>query len=298
MRSASGSVARTISACCRAARSIAAFFRVRGRYGRKVAVRDILFFYRDDVRKAEFAERFGDEDDSGSVYRRVDDFQVVMGGDGFGRQRQRMNGVEVDRVEGFVENDDVVFVSVGEHLIRRRDLLHLRDDVFVVRSHYLSAVVPVRFVAVILFRVVRGGDDHAAVAFQLADGEAQLGRRTERVEQVNLESVRCEDVGDAFRKQPAVVAAVVPDSDLDLLTRKGFFQVVRKALRSHADRVDVHPVGAYPHDAAQAARAEFEVFVEALGQLAQVVIHKIFDLLFRVFVVVSGEPFFGSLLND
>lgn len=62
---------------------------------------DILFFYRDDVRKTEFAERFGDEDDSGSVYRRVDDFQVVMGGDGFGRQRQRMNGVEVDRRRRF-----------------------------------------------------------------------------------------------------------------------------------------------------------------------------------------------------
>ena len=189
-------------------------------------------------------------------------------------------------------------LSLCPFLIRRRDLLHLRDDVFVVRSHYLSAVVPVRFVAVILFRVVRGGDDHAAVAFQLADGEAQLGRRTERVEQVNLESVRCEDVGDAFRKQPAVVAAVVPDSDLDLLTRKGFFQVVRKALRSHADRVDVHPVRADSHDSPQAARAELQIFIKTFGKLFRIVVYQLCNLLFRVFVVVSGEPFFGSLLND
>ena len=129
------------------------------------------------------------------------------------------------------------------------------------------------------------------MAFQLADGEAQFGRRTQCVEQKNGESVRGENVGDALGEHTRIIAAVMAHGDPDLLAREVLAQVVGKPLCGSAYRVDVHAVGTHAHDAAQAARTEFQILVKALGQLLPIVIHQIAHLLFGRFVVVAVEPF-------
>ena len=50
------------------------------------------------------------------------------------------------------------------------DLVDYGNRVLVVRSEHLGAIVPIRLVPVIFFRVVRSGQDNTALASQLADG--------------------------------------------------------------------------------------------------------------------------------
>ena len=128
------------------------------------------------------------------------------------------------------------------------------------------------------------------MAFQLADGEAQFGRRTQCVEQKNGESVRGENVGDALGEHTRIIAAVMAHGDPDLLAREVLAQVVGKPLCGSAYRVDVHAVGTHAHDAAQAACTEFEVFVKALDKFFHIVVHQVFNLLLGSFVIVAVKP--------
>ena len=128
------------------------------------------------------------------------------------------------------------------------------------------------------------------MAFQLADGEAQFGRRTQCVEQKNGESVRGENVGDALGEHTRIIAAVMAHGDPNLLAREVLAQVVGKPLCGSAYRVDVHAVGTHAHDAAQAARTEFEVFVKALDKFFHIIVHQVFNLLLGSFVIVAVKP--------
>ena len=206
-----------------------------------------------------------------------------------------MDAVEVLLVEILAQHHDVLGVEPRADHAHVGDAADLLDDVAVVGGGHLGAVGPVGLVAVVLLGVVRGGDHHARVAFQLADGEAQLGGRAQRVEQVGGEAVRCEDVGHALGELARVVAAVVRHGHADGLAREVLLEVFGQALRGGAHRVGVHAVRACAHDAAQTARTEFQILVEALDELFHIVIHQVFDLLPGLLVVLLAEPPFGFL---
>ena len=247
----------------------------------------------DDVREAEFGERGGYEPHAGAVHRRVDDLHIVELADAFGREGEFMHLVQVDFVEAFVEDRDLFGVAAREDHADVGDLLHLGDDVLVVGRGNLCAVGPVGLVTVVLLGVVGGGYNDTRVAFEFADGEAQLGRRTECVEEEYRKSVRCEDIGHAFGEHARIVAAVVGHGDADLLARKVLFKVVRETLRGGSDRIDVHAVRTHAHDAAQASRTEFEILVEALYEFFHVVVHQVFDLFLGLLVIGAVEPCLG-----
>ena len=118
----------------------------------------------------------------------------------------------------------------------------------------------------------------------------QFGRRTQCVEQKNGESVRGENVGDALGEHTRIIAAVMAHGDPNLLAREVLAQVVGKPLCGSAYRVDVHAVGTHAHDAAQAARTEFEVFVKALDKFFHIVVHQVFNPLLGSFVIVAVKP--------
>jgi len=50
------------------------------------------------------------------------------------------------------------------------DFVDFGNRILVMRSDHLGAIVPIRLVPVIFFRVVRSGQDNTALASQLADG--------------------------------------------------------------------------------------------------------------------------------
>ena len=73
-----------------------------------------------------------------------------------------------------------------------------------------------------------------------------------------------------------------------------FLDVVGETLGGHRHGVDVHAVGAGTHDAAQAASAELEVAVEALGEFVRVLVEHVLHALSRFFIVLLCEPRFCS----
>ena len=167
------------------------------------------------------------------------------------------------------------------------------------RSQHLCAVVPVGFVAVVLLGVVAGGEDDAALATEVADGEGHFGRGAHIIEEIYLDAVGGEDVGRSLGEEAAVVAAVVAHYHTDLFQiLEILVQVVGEALCGGAHRVDVHAVRSGPHDATQTARAEFERTVEGVNKLGFVGIfnHGLHGLLRFGIVAIGGHPLLGHLL--
>ena len=75
---------------------------------------------------------------------------------------------------------------------------------------------------------------------------------------------------------------------------KCLLEVIGQTLGSCAHGVDVHTVGTGTHDAAQAACAEFEVFIERLYQLGLVgSVEHTAHLGACSFVIRIGEPCLG-----
>ena len=131
------------------------------------------------------------------------------------------------------------------------DTVYVVNDVDVVGSDNLSAVCPICFVAIVFLGVVGGSDVDTALTTEVTDGKRKLGSGTEAVEEVNLDSVGREDVGNDFSKLAAVVAHVVSNDNGNLgEVGKCFLEVVGESLSGCANGVYVHAVGTGTHDAA------------------------------------------------
>ena len=144
-------------------------------------------------------------------------------------------------------------------------LVHLDDRIAVVRGDHLGTIAPVSLIAVVLLGVVRGGDHHPTLAAQLADSEGDLWRRTEALEEIDLDAIGGEDLCRDAGEDIAIVAAVMADSYGDLRERGEFaLEVVGQPLRRSPYRVAVHAIRAYAHNPTQPTGAELEVLVEGL----------------------------------
>ena len=241
--------------------------------GGEVATDNVLLRHMDDVREAKGLEGHGDEAHTRTVDRSVDDLHVVVALDCVGRKRDRSQIADVAFVHLSADDLDERLVALKVDVRYAADLVHLSDGVLVVRSDHLRAVVPIGLVAVVLLRVMRSGDDDAALAAEVTDGIRRLGCRPEGVEEVDFNTIGGEDVSRDLGEAAAVVTAVVADDDLDLLqVCELLLEVVREALRGGADGVDVHAVRPRAHDAAQPAGAKLEVFVESLDEIRRVIL--------------------------
>ena len=71
----------------------------------------------------------------------------------------------------FVFSPPLHFTSSTEWIF-----LYFFDHILVVRRDQLCAIIPVGFISVVFFRVVRSGTHYASLAAGFADGIADLGR--------------------------------------------------------------------------------------------------------------------------
>ena len=163
------------------------------------------------------------------------------------------------------------------------------------RGQHLCAIIPIGLVAVVLARVVAGGDVDAALATQVADGKGNFRRRAQVVKEIDLDAVGREDGCRDFSKLAAVVAAVVSHNHGDLLqVLEVLVQVVGQTLGGGTHGIDVHTVAAGTHDATQAARAKFQILVEAVYQLGLVLVFQhTFHFGLGFCIVCRGQPLFG-----
>src|SRR6202012_1535494 len=213
----------------------------------------------------------GDENDAAPGDGRINDRQVVLLGDDVGVDRLALRHFDEGFVDVLADAGDVLRSPAPLDFVQGLDLAYFDHDVLIVRGHQLAAVVPVGFIAIVLFGVVGCGNDDAAMAMEGADGEGKLGRGAKALEEKYLDAVGRHDVRRDLGELAAVVPAVVGDGHADLA---GYLlpEVIGIALGRHPDGVLVHPVGAGAHDAAQATRPEFQGLVEGVVELVGVVL--------------------------
>ena len=199
--------------------------------------------------------------------RCVDYLQVVLTFDYLGVDAQRMYFVQVRLVDVLADELNERRIALELHVFHLH-LAHLVDDAFVVRSQHLRPVFPISLVAVILLRVVARRYIHAGLTPQVTNGIRALGRGPHIVEQIDLNAVGREDVRHGLGELTTVVSAIVTHDHRDIfLALEVFLQIVGKALRSHAHRIDVHTVRTRAHDAAQPTCPELEILIETFDQL-------------------------------
>ncbi len=159
----------------------------------------------------------------------------------------------------------------------------------------LGAVAPICLIAIVFLRIMAGGDVHAALASEFADGETQLRSRTEAVEEIHLYAVGRENISHDFSELAAVVAHVVSNSHTDLgKIGESLVEIVGQSLGGCTHGIYVHAVGACSHDAAQTTGAELEIFVERFDKFRFVVgIEHTFYFCLCFRIIAIGEPSFG-----
>ena len=153
---------------------------------------------------------------------------------------------------------------------------HDRCDHVRVLRRELCAVLPVRLIAVVLARIMRGGDVDARDAVQVAQGKRQLRRRAQFVKQVDRDIRRRQHGSCRPGELLRVVAAVIGDDHAGGGFALAADQLCQR-LRCVGDCMGIHGVHACFHDAAQSGSAEGQVVCEAQAQF--------------VIVVLNGEEF-------
>ena len=208
-----------------------------------------------------------------------------------------LHGLQIVPVHFAANRHDKFLVSLEFHVVNRH-LVHFVDNALVVRSQNLCAVVPISLVAVVFLRVVARRHVHAGLRTEVANRVGNLRRGSQALEEINLDAVGRENVGNRLGEEPSVVAAVVAHDHRALLARKSLQNVVGEALRRHSHDVDVHTVRSGTHNATQSARAKFKVAVERVDERRFVLTVKhCLNFLACLLVERGGEPLLGPCLT-
>ena len=141
-----------------------------------------------------------------------------------------------------------------------------RLDLGVHRRHDLRPVEGVDLVAVVLRRVVRGGDHHAGHRAQVPDREGQHRGGQQPGQQPGVEAGGGQHARRVGGEGPRAVPAVVADHH-DAAGPSGRAELGGQARRGPADHGGVHAVRAGPQRTAQAGGAEGQWPGEPVGQL-------------------------------
>ena len=266
-------------------------FLVRALDSRERAVEHHLLLDGNDLRHAQAVQRLGHEVPARAVKRRVDDLEPVC---------HAADDVRVDRLAQDVGQKRLVRLRAHElhktlmhrvvkvhtlNIIEDVQPLHVLGDGGGVLRRELRPVGPVDLVAVILFRIVAGRDVQAGRGAVVLDGERQLRRRAQGVENAHVDAVGRHDARRLVGKALTVDAAVEADGDAARTRALALgFDDLRERLRGVADDMNVHAAAAERHLAAQAGRAELE-----RGEKAAL------DLFF---VVADGVEFFPLRIGE
>lgn len=239
------------------------------RAGREVAVAHALLLDGHDIGHADPLEHSGHALQADAVERGVDDAErraALSRGD-----LERLLYVTVKNTLGNPLHHPLVQGPIERHrpyAIEAVDGVDGRLDGIRRLDGDLAAVGAVDLVAVVCRGVVGGGDVDAGRAAQLADGETQRGGGLDAIEQIGFDSVAGENLSDSTHKLLGTVTGIAAKGDGRVL--KGAIQVIRQALRSLADGIDVQTVGSETEPATKTTGTEGQLTKEGIFNLGLV----------------------------
>ena len=226
-----------------------------------------------------------------------------MTGDSFGIDRDSLHHIEVNLIDIFTDDLNQIRVALELDISSRSNIIHFINDTCIMRCQYLCTIIPVCFVTIVFFRIVRSSQDNTALAAKVADSERHFRSRTHIIKQIYLNAISREDVGRSFCKQTTVVTAVMPYHHRNL--RQIFevlLQIVGKTLCSRTYCVDVHTVATYSHNTTQTTGSKFKILIECFDQFSFIfVLQHPFHFSLSFGIIRRGQPFFGflsDLLNE
>ncbi len=196
----------------------------------EAAIADGLLFD-DRILEPILVEQHRHSVNAGAMERRVDELDLVARGeDGLGLEHERGHGLAVDDVHLQLERDGLAGRLDGREQRGQRggigrELLELRGDAGGVRLDHLPAVSAVEFHAVVVRRIVAGGDHDAGLRGGGAGGEGELRRGAVLGEKERVDAEGVERLRGALGEGAGEVARVVGDDDLELLAGVAFEQV-------------------------------------------------------------------------
>ena len=138
---------------------------------------------------------------------------------------------------------------------------------------------------------MRSCNHNTALTFQMADRVAQLRNRTQRIKQVNFNSIGCKYIGCNFSELGTVVSAVERNRNRNLRKiLEVLFQIVCNTLSSHTNSIFVHTVSTNTHNASQTTCTELKISVKTLLQLFRIVLHQSFNLITCSLIIIFAKP--------
>ena len=255
-----------------------ALLRVGNAHGGEVAVRQLLLGNHVDVLHADLVKDAAHRDVAGAVQGGVDDLQILAHLAGqLGIDGQLLHGGDVGVVH-------ILADVIEQSRVEGRLLVHghglgvggLRDavgDALDGLGRHLTAVGPVGLVAVVLLRVVAGGDHDARDALQVADREGQHRHRAQGFKQEHLHARSAEHQRGLLGEHVGHVAAVIGDGNALVLAVGGGEDVLGQRAGHAAHVVDIQAIGAGAQHAAHAGGAEFQFAVKAILDLCGIVLN-------------------------
>src|SRR5580658_7622522 len=145
-----------------------AFFGVGEDYGREISIRSGLFVDDVDICKPEALEHLRNQLDAAAVDGSINDPQIMLTFNSFRVNGQVAHHGDIGFVDILADHGDVGLATAPFDFIDTGDLFDFGDDILIVRRDELTAVVPIRFVAIVFLWVVRGGANDAPLAAEVA----------------------------------------------------------------------------------------------------------------------------------
>ena len=184
-------------------------FRVGRLDGGEAAVGRLLF--RDGAElEPEFLEDGFDDGAAGAVDGGEDDPEAGRGADECGIKNEGFETLEVGGIVVIAQDGEGPALGFLDGLIGvRGDGIDPADDGARVGFHDLGAVPEIDLVAVVVGRVVAGGDHHTALRVFVADSERELRRGAGSLEKADVAAVlsgnACGQFGEFLREKPGVM---------------------------------------------------------------------------------------------
>ena len=210
-------------------------------------------------------QRFGDQLIAGAVEGGEDDREIVghlfdaLGIIDLSHDvgEELLVGLITDQGDHAVPDGLVVVSQMNG--VENVQLVHFGGNGAGMVGRQLCAVLPIDLIAVVLLGVVGGGDIDAGNGMILPYGKTQLGSGAQGVKKPHLDAVSGHDAGGLPGKLLRVVAAVEAhhDAAVHSLLPLGLDDL-GKGLSGVTDDVDIHPVQADGHSAAQTGGTELQ----------------------------------------